>query len=724
MSDDNLLRDILLKLDIACFQWSDSVFFPVGDLPDWFTTLYQARARPLLSLPGKFLLDQVFPFIEHYMVDALAFWENNTVGMHKSGIWTEQLDEFNELNLEAIAINSSRKKILLISNETRHFTLRRKVFQKARNMALSNERLESSLQLHQRQLQLQIEEIYQRNRSLDDVERSVSDESTAVVICKQDGSVELFNKALFDIYPVSKKDGKPKESLLKKWSSEAELLYPEIHRALTAGQHWEGEFETEDHQQQKRWVRLMIAPIMDDKNLPQHYVCIANDISNIKLSEREIELLIQLDPNTHLPNRRYFWSQLEEQIKNNEANGEVLSVIYIDLDHFKQINNELGPKQGDLLLKAVANRLRQSVKKDDFIAHLGGDEFAVIVNRVCDEDSLRKIADRIKSNICRDIVSDGVSLNVSVSMGIASYPKHGLKPHLLVRNADYAMFHAKEMGRNQYQFSNPYSHRHIKRKIYIEQGLKHALVNHEFQLVYQPQISLNRLGEHRIEALIRWHHPEHGILSPADFISIAEESGLIIDIGRWVLEKACDEAQRLKQHGYGAKVSVNVSPKQFQNATLVNDVRHALQEFNIDPKQLELEVTESLFLHNLEESEKQLHELKTLGVTIALDDFGTGFSSLNYLKNLPIDILKIDRSFIQELPNNQHSRTIVESVISMSHQLSIEVIAEGIENQQQLDYLKQLSCDYVQGFLFHAPLTSDELIELYQSLAPIGNKGR
>ncbi len=716
--DDDLLSGILTQLDVAAFYTDGKLFYPLCSLPPWFIDLYILKVDHKLTSTSKYDLAMNFPFIENFLFDARVAWEKKSKVPLRSGIWSEALDDLYELNLEALALNVQEKHLLLIVNETKHFDLRRKVFQNARNLALKNERLESAIHLHQRQLQQHLEKAYKQKYSFDEIDEDIQNESTAVLICRHDGSVEVFNKALIDIYSLPNQKDIKRQSLLKKWSEEAERQYPEIHRVLESGQHWEGEFETFDSNNQKKWVRLMIAPIYDVNEILEHYICVANDISNIKLSAKEIELLTQIDPTTHLPNRRNFWNYINEQIEKNQQDGKSMALFYLDLDHFKQVNDDLGPEQADFLLNAVANRLKQCLKKQDFIAHLGGDEFAVIINDIIDQQSLSKIAERIKSNIYRDISFGDFTLNVSTSIGIAIYPQHGLKPHLLVKNADYAMFHAKEMGRNQYQFSSPYSKRRIKRKIHIEQGLKSALNNDEFNLLYQPQISLGKQGDHRIEALIRWHHPKHGVITPTDFISIAEESGLIIDIGRWVLNTACEEIKKLNSLGYRAKISINVSPKQFKFSNLIEEVKSTLEHHEIEPSQLEIEVTESVFLDDLDEVVKQLKLLKALGITLALDDFGTGYSSLNYLKKLPIDILKIDRSFISEVPANRHGCTIVESVITMSHQLSIEVVAEGIETKEQLEYLKQQGCDYVQGYLFHAPLTSDELISIYQSLKP------
>jgi|GEM_PF-193108 len=723
IDDRKLLVSILKRLDIAAFVWQEeAVFQQLYDQPEWFQSLYQSRAKVTALTHQEYYLCAAFPFIENFIFDAEQLWSLDDDKQLRSGIWTETIDDHEELYLEAIALSIDKVPILLIGNETSNFEIRHKVFQNARNLALKNEKLESAIHLHQRELQHQLEQFYFQENSFNELKRDIEKETTAVLVCREDGGVELFNKALTDIYSLSDENDLQRTSLLDQWVKEAETLYPEIHRVLESGNHWEGEFETRDissSSRSKKWVRLIIAPVFDESENLAHYICIANDISNIKLSATEIERLTQLDPNTHLPNRRNFWLYLTEQIDTKQTEGKSLALFYIDLDHFKQVNDDLGPKQADFLLKAVANRLKQSLKQKDFIAHLGGDEFAVVINDFADQQSLTAIAQRIMDNIYRDVSFGDFTLNVSASIGIAVYPQHGLKARLLVKNADYAMYHAKEMGRNQFQFSSPYSKRRIKRKIHIEQGLKSALSKDEFRLLYQPQVSLGVRGEHRIEALIRWHHPEYGLMTPADFISIAEETGLIIDIGKWVLKAACEEICILNKAGYRAKMSINVSPKQFKYSNLLEDVKSTLHHYQLDASQLELEVTESIFLEELDHVIEQLVFLRELGISISLDDFGTGYSSLSYLKRLPVNMLKIDRSFIHELPHNQHSRTIVESIIGMAHQLSIEVIAEGIENQEQYEYLRELNCDFLQGFLFHAPLESQELIALYRSLTPM-----
>ncbi len=716
-----MLDIILSQLEAVAFEFKNNAGFEATQaIPDWFIEICEQKQAAKIDSGKPIALGQMFPFIENFMFEAKQIWENSEIASVRSGIWTEVIND-SECYFDAVAINAAGIPILLIINETSNFDVRHKVFQNARNLALKNEKLEHEMLTHQRKLQKNLEKYYLGKRPNSEVDktiaRDIEQESSAVMICKEDGGVEVYNKALIDIYALPDTEIS-KQSLLQKWTREAEKLYPEISRTLDSGNYWEGEFESTDHDNNKKWVRLIIAPVLDDQLQLTRYICVANDVSELRLSASELERITQIDSTTKLPNRKNFWKFLGEHIEQNEQTGEPLALFYIDLDHFKQVNDDLGPQQADFLLSTVASRLKRCLKQQDYVAHLGGDEFAVIISRFDDQQALIKIAERINSNIHRDVSFSDFTLNVSASIGISIYPNHGLKSRQLVKSADYAMYQAKEMGRNQFQFSSVAGRLKIKSKLHIEQGLKKALVNNEFELYYQPQICLGKVQEHRLEALIRWNHPNKGTITPADFISIAEESGLIIDIGRWVLTTACQQIKRLNSEGIKSRVSINVSPKQFKFSNLTEDVKNTLAKFSIPAAQLELEVTESLLLEDMDNVLEQLKKLKALGVSISIDDFGTGYSSLSYLKTLPVNNLKIDRSFIQELPHNNHSRTIVETVIKMAHKMSLEVIAEGIENHQQFQYLRDLGCDFVQGYLFHAPLSSDELLALYNSLSP------
>jgi diguanylate cyclase (GGDEF)-like protein len=717
VADISMLSVILKQLEIAAFQWDKKGFFtPLNELPSWFTHLYNGKFG-VDPNAKEYYLGVAFPFIENFLYDAEQVWAKPDDCQLHSGLWTELDSDDTEYYIEAVAINANHNPVLLFTNETTNFDVRHKVFQTARNLALQNEQLENVVQLHQRKLQQQLELFCQPKVSLSDLSKNIEEETSAVLICRQDGAVELYNRALVDIYSLGDDEELVRQSLLEKWVKEAERLYPEIHRVLEVGKHWEGEFETSDNGDSKKWIRLMIAPIVNDDDQIAHYICIANDISDSRISLEEIERLTQIDPTTRLPNRRNFWNYLSTQIDQKKLHGGNLALFYVDLDHFKQINDGLGPEQGDFVLNTVASRLKRCLKTQDYVAHLGADEFAVISTNYGEGDALPEMAKRIIQGIYREVSFNELTINVSASVGIAVYPQDGSNARQIVKSADFAMYHAKEMGRNQFQLYGPGDIRDSVSKLHIEQGLKHAIDNKEFELLYQPQVCIGQKSIHRAEALIRWNHPEHGVIAPTSFISIAEESGLIIDIGRWVIATACGELQRLAQKNINVKISVNVSPKQFKYSNLVEDIIQNLKFYDIDPKQLELEVTESAFMDDMEKVIEQLEAIRKLGVSISLDDFGTGYSSLSYLKNLPVDQLKIDRSFIVELPDTRNSKTIVESLIKLAHELSIEVIAEGIENQRQLDYLKALNCDYFQGYFFHAPLSADELLAAYESVS-------
>ncbi|MCW8879710.1 MAG: diguanylate cyclase, partial [Kangiellaceae bacterium] len=508
---DPLLGAVLKQLDIAVFMWQENGFFqPLCSLPSWFNQLYFTKSLNRANDDLEYYLGTHFPFIENFLYDAEQVWSERQNSSLRSGLWTEDVSEYQELYLEAVALNIDSQPVLLIVNETSNFDLRHKVFQNARNLALKNEKLESSVQDHQRQLQKQLEKLYKKDRLKQQLPDEIEQESSAVLICKQDGGVEVYNKALIDIYSLNNDDELQRHSLLQKWIKEAEKQYPEIHRVLKSGKHWEGEFETHDAKHAKKWVRLTIAPSTNESGEVQHFICIANDISHIRLSISEIERLTQIDTTTQLPNRRSFWQYLSTEINKQQATPTGLALLYLDLDNFRRVNDDLGPKQADFLLNTVATRLKRCLKKNDYVAHLGGDEFAVVIVGFTDQHSLATIAQRIKENIYRDVSFSDFTLNVGTSIGIAVYPQHGVKARQLVKSADYAMYHAKEMGRNQFQFSSPYSRRRIKQKLHIEQGLKEALRNSEFELLFQPQIAIGSTTEHRLEALIGWQHPLKG----------------------------------------------------------------------------------------------------------------------------------------------------------------------------------------------------------------------
>jgi diguanylate cyclase (GGDEF)-like protein len=390
--------------------------------------------------------------------------------------------------------------------------------------------------------------------------------------------------------------------------------------------------------------------------------------------------------------------------------NQKLAVLFLDLDRFKDINDSLGHSIGDTLLKAVADRIRRCVREGDTVARFGGDEFTLLVPNIENVEDAAKVAQKVTETLKIPFLIADRELFVTTSIGISLFPADGLDPETLVRNADTAMYRAKEAGRDNYQLYAPAMNARALERLALENMLRKALIQEELVLHYQPLIDLKKNSVIGVEALIRWQHPELGLLSPAHFISVAELSGLIIPIGQWVLKTACRQIKTWqKRLDQNISISVNLSARQFQQSDLVDEIRAALHETGINPSALELEITESNAMQNAENTIYILRELKALGVRIAMDDFGTGYSSLNYLKRFPIDTLKLDKMFVKDIETDTSDAAIVSAVISMAHSLKLKVVAEGVETEQQLAFLQEQKCDRIQGYLFSAPLSADEL---------------
>ena len=707
----DILPKIFTSLNMALFErLEDNRFKPVCDIPAWFNSVY--------AMPNSGTMDlaRASPFLENFLIDALPTWNNKKSVKIASGVWTETDNNHQQYQLEAYAIHQSGMNILVLADLTDSFQDRHHVYQRAREIALENEKLVLGLKHHQRELQATLEEKLELKYSLDMISNSVDNNTSAVLICEKNGQVEVINRALVDIYHFNPKHPGENHSMLKQWLKEAEGIYPEMQRVIASGAYWEGEFESRDIQGIKKWIRLAVGPVLDDHGAISHYVCIANDISEIRKSSRELEKLTDYDLTTHLPNRHNFWKRITRTIDDSLADHTSFALFYIDLDHFKRINESLGHHAGDFMLSTLASRLSNHIKRRDFIAHLGGDEFAVIANL----DSLEEIqgmATRLLAEINYPINLDNTQLKISASIGIALFPKDGHDATTLMKHADLAMFHAKELGRNQHQLFNININKRFISRLNIQNDLTDAIDKNQFKLLYQPQISLTKGPEFRIEALIRWHHPEKGLISPASFIPLAEESGQIHEIGRWVLETACQQAVELRKQGYDVNVGVNVSACQARKEGFIDIVESALSQAGLPPSQLEVEITETSLLQEMDTVITMLSKLRREGITVSLDDFGSGFSSLNYLKSLPVDNIKIDQSFVKELPKNEESKAITSSIIRLAHELRMNVIAEGVETIDQLDFLKSQGCDFVQGYLFYRPIDSNQLSQVFEELA-------
>jgi len=430
----------------------------------------------------------------------------------------------------------------------------------------------------------------------------------------------------------------------------------------------------------------------------------------------QLERQANYDALTGLPNRNLLHDRLRQGVHSQRMPRNI-AVVFMDLDHFKFVNDSLGHSVGDKLLKAMGERLRSVLREGDTVGRVGGDEFVLILNDQSNEEVIFRAMQRISARVAEPLTIDGKELYVTASAGISLYPQDGRDVDTLLKNADAAMYRAKEHGRSNFQFYTSEMNERVNDRLALENALRRALERKEFTLHYQQKVDLRTGVIIGAEALVRWLHPEWGLVRPARFIPIAEETGLIVQLGEWVIHEACRQTRAWLQAGLQpGVVSVNLSARQFRAEGLVRSVSRILQETGLDPTNLEMELTESMVMHNVESAIATLQGLKSLGVGLSVDDFGTGYSSLSYLKNLPIDVLKIDRSFVRDIGTGSEAEDgiLAAAIISLGHALHLQVIAEGVETDAQLHFLKRHGCDQVQGFLYGEPVSAEQFAELLE----------
>ena len=460
-------------------------------------------------------------------------------------------------------------------------------------------------------------------------------------------------------------------------------------------------------------VRLMSDIVMNSEGQIIGLITTCEDITERKKNEELIKHLAYYDALTGLPNRSLFNDMLNKELAKARRRGSPLSIMFIDLDRFKFVNETIGHSTGDLLLHSVANRLKSIMREGDIVGRLGGDEFVVLIPDLGDVQDTSVIAEKIIRQLSQQYVLNGTEMYVTASVGVSIFPANGQDKETLIKNAETAMYYAKEQGRNCFQFYNPSINANTLKKLSLESRLRKAIERNELLLHYQPQIDL---GTGRIvgaEALLRWQSGDDGLIGPKQFISLAEETGLISPIGEWALYNACEQNKSWQEAGYPTiRMSVNVSMNQFKQKSFIKTVTNVLDQTGLHPNYLELEFTENIIMQNTDFTSSVLKDLKLLGILFAIDDFGTGYSSLNYLKLLPLDRLKIDQSFVRHLTIDPNDKAICKAIITMAHSLNLRVIAEGVEKAAQLEYIRFFECDEAQGFLFSKPLPAEDFGKL------------
>ncbi|MEL0584911.1 MAG: EAL domain-containing protein [Candidatus Thiodiazotropha sp. (ex. Lucinoma kazani)] len=476
---------------------------------------------------------------------------------------------------------------------------------------------------------------------------------------------------------------------------------------------WRGEVWNQRKNGEVYPVWMTISCVRDEQGSVMHYVAVFSDITSIKQTQSQLEHLAHHDSLTNLPNRLLFEDRLEHAIAQAKRQKRQLAVLFLDLDRFKNINDSLGHAMGDELLKEVAARLQKILRDDDTAARLGGDEFTVLVENIEDPSQAAVVATKIQEKFKAPFKIAGRELHVTTSIGISIYPEDGKDVADLTKNADAAMYQAKEQGRNNYRYYTSELTRTAFERLLLETELRSALHQNQLLLYYQPQISLNNGEMTGAEAVLRWHHPRLGIIPPARFIPLAEESGLIHEIGNWVLQEACAQTRYLNKQGlFQGRMAINLSVRQIMQTDLILRFEQIIADSGCPPTMLQLEVTEGIFMGQMQHSVPVLDVFKKLGVSIAIDDFGTGYSSLSYLKQLPIDKLKIDRSFIRDMPHDSDAVAITQAIVSLGKNLGLRITAEGIETMAQQSLLQKMGCQEGQGYLYSPPVPAETFEEM------------
>jgi diguanylate cyclase (GGDEF)-like protein/PAS domain S-box-containing protein len=553
-------------------------------------------------------------------------------------------------------------------------------------------------------------QLQQAEEHIRTLSQAIDQSPVSVMITDTNGKIEYVNQGFERITGYSASGVIGENSSLLRSGLTAPSHYRELWQTISSGNSWEGEFQNQKKNGEAFWEYAHIAPVCDAEGRIRHYLAVKADITKQKQQELQLQHQANFDNLTDLPNRFLSMDRLTLLINESQRNNQHVAVLFLDLDDFKKINDSLGHEVGDQLLMQAGSRIRETVRKGDTVGRLGGDEFIVLLGGLTEPADARFMAENLLASFRDPFILDGRESVLTVSVGISLYPNDGHTPVELLRNADTAMNHSKESGRNTFNYFTDAMNREVHHRLQLEEQLCGALQRGEFYLCYQPLIHLDSRSLIGTEALLRWNNPQLGIVPPMEFIPLAERTGLIVEIGDFVLTTAIDQlAKWQRQFNKNFKIAVNLSPKQFRNPDLVPYIEHLLHKNEVEAGLLKLEITEGVLMNGDGNVDHTLAALSQLGVDIVMDDFGTGYSSLSYLRTYPFAILKIDRSFVCDITQEGANRELVNASIDMAHVLGLEVVAEGVETEEQLSHLADRGCDYVQGYLFGKPQTADSI---------------
>ncbi|MGD8587746.1 MAG: EAL domain-containing protein [Chromatiales bacterium] len=566
-----------------------------------------------------------------------------------------------------------------------------------------------------RSLQQEIAERKRTDEALSQAAAVFENTSEGAMITDNAQGVVAVNRAFTEITGYTQQEIIGRSSRLLYANEQNNALFAEMASSLNQTGHWRGEIRQRRKNGEFFPIWLNVSAVTDADDRVTHNVSLFSDITSLKESQEQLERLAHHDVLTGLPNRLLFHARLEHALERARREGNKVAILCLDLDHFKNINDSLGHPAGDRLLQVVTQRLLHAVREEDTVARFGGDEFSLLLEDLRDSKDAGIVAEKVLKVLAKPFDLDGHESYVSGSIGISLFPDDGQDITTLLKNADSALYQAKEQGRNTYHFYTKDLTRAAFKRLGLESSLRRAVERDEFILFYQPQVDLSDGRVVGAEALLRWRHPELGLMLPNEFIPMTESTGLIVKLGEWVLHTACTQAKAWQNAGLPfIRMAVNLSSVQVSRGDMLHTMKRVLGETGLDPRYMELEITEGLIMQQTQQTIRTLDELTAMGVMLAIDDFGTGYSSLSYLRRLPLQRLKIDKSFVREIPDDAGDRAITRAVIALGNNLNLTVVAEGVENEVQREFLFNNGCDEAQGYLYGAPLPAVDFATLVQ----------